>query len=211
MDEFVYRVYERTGAYFTGSQRKKPLYVFLVLIFVLLFVFKDCLAQTYGLSIGVGLFSLIMSGLIQALLALVGLMGVVSIFKLQRLDGRETRILELTPTNPDPFFKGVAYLHSQALLTEVNNRIKEGTNITQDVKNIQINLEEINKFKGWVIDYAGKFTVYTFAVSLVALVFLIFSEQIILMNLGLSTLYLVFVFTSYSLFLATKGFIQTLN
>jgi len=150
----------------------------------------------------------VFSSLVQALLALVALMGVVSVFKLQVLYSHEQRILDEI-NDPD---RGYFYLlnnrYSTILLIKValtkylaSNMVGE----THLVATMSKRVDDLLLSKKLVADYAIRYTVYTFAVALLSLLFLIFVKQISGLYLGPGTLYLMFILSSHSLFLATKG------
>lgn len=211
MDELTYRTYEKWGEYFTGSQRKKPLFFFFAVIFFLLFFFRESLADFLNLQVEIETLNLVFTTLIQALLALVGLMGVVAIFKLQRIDAMEARILDLSMQNPHSLLVGTAFVRPEGLLRAVTDYLKDNTENVEDLHILRLNLDNTALSRRLVIEYAAKFTIYTFCLVLLALVFLIFTPEISSQKMGLSAVYLTVLLTAWSLFLAAKGFIQTLN
>lgn len=152
----------------------------------------------------------VFSSLVQALLALVALTGVASIFKLQTLSAREDRILKISPANPHKILKDQAYFPGQYLLDTINKYLANATagEDTKDLRVMKANLEEIFQAKKTTIKNAIVFTIYTLCLVFLALFFLIFSTQITALKLGIFAVSLIFIITAYSLFLAAKSFIK---
>ncbi len=209
MEDIIFNFYQRLGDYFTGSHRKRPLYIGLLILFLILGYLS------YRLKIIVNTETLywVFSSLVQALLALVALMGVVSVFKLQNLHGDEGRILD---ESNDPMRAYFTLLNNRYSTIETLKLAIDTYVSNHELKNnliaaIQQRVDNLLLSRKLVVNYAVKYAVYTFAVATVALLFLIFSPQISAFYLGIISLYLMFILVSYSLFLATKGFAYSIR
>lgn len=211
MEDIIFNFYQKLGDYFTGSYRKKPLYIGLLIIFL----FLGYLSYRLKIIVNTETLYWVFSSLVQALLALVALMGVVSVFKLQNLHSDESRIID---ESNDPMRGYFALLNNRyptietlnlAIETYISNHKKE--NINSIIIAMQQRIDYLLLSKKLVTDYATKYAVYTFAVALVALLFLFFSPQISTFYLGIISLYFMFILVSYSLFLATKGFAYSIR
>ena len=201
----MFDVYQRLGDYFTGSYRKRPLYIGLLIIFL----FLGYLSYRLKIVLDIETLYWVFSSLVQALLALVALMGVVSIFKLQNLHSNESRILDESHDTMGGYF---AMLNDKySTIETLKSAIEAYISINQSKSNsliiaMQQRIDVLILSKKLVADYAIRYTAYTFAVVLIALLFLIFSPQISAFYIGVISLYLIFILVSYSLFLAAKGF-----
>lgn len=204
MDDFTFSLYEKLGEYFTGSHKKQPVYIVLIVIFIAL----NFLSYCYELMVNPETLYWVFSSLVQALLALVALMGVVSVFKLQNLHSHEQRILDETNDPGRGYFNLLnnRYSSINTLKTAIEHFLSShDVGETHLVATMSKRIEDLLLSKKLVADYAIKYTVYTFTVASLSLLFLIFTKQISSLYLGVNSLYLMFILSSYSLFLATKG------
>ena len=204
------RVYQIFGSYFTGSSRKTVLYSILALILALSYAFR-C-----SLTIDSEILALVFSSLFQALIALVGLLGVVTVYGLQNLEAAEQSLLAILHANPHPLLKGKRPLDAPSLLTKIKDHLYTQKELTahednSDLITISSHLNKIDSSRKLIITYASEFTVFAFATALLALGLLITSTQLAENDLGLPSVCLMSILTSYSIFLAIKGFVQTLN
>lgn len=208
MEDIIFNLYQRTGEYFTGNRRKRPLFVVLILLFILL----NFLSYVLKVIVDVETLYWVFSTLVQALLALVALMGVVSIFKLQNLYDQRNKLLAESQSPMFTIHLNGEYSTIEALFQAIDSYIvakrigKPHYMIT--MKN---RIDDFFLSKGLVVGYAVKYTVYTFSVAITALLFLMLAPVISALYLGINSLYLIFILTSYSLFLAGKGFIYSVQ
>jgi len=186
-------------------------------IFVILVGISIC----YRIKIPQDTLYWIFSSLVQSLAALVALLGVVVIFKLQTISNREDRILEEMSQNYSPlaYFVGVTAVQEitsiEELLLKVNKITDNNTgeqgdyhiNVLRTIKN---KLEHFREIKLFIHDFMIKFSVYTFAVIILNLIFLSISHLIYQYNLGLPVIFSVIILTAYSLFLVIKGMSESL-
>jgi len=203
MEKEILKIYQKLGNYFTGTHRKKYLYIFLVIIFILLSV----ISIIYKINIPIDTLYWVFSSLVQALLALVALMGVVSIFKLQSLKSSEDQFLMMSREHTYTYYTGAPSPTIKLLLEKIESIIKSGNiSASNHLSILRDNIKDIENSKKIVTDYAIQYTIYTFFVVLLSLLFLIFTAQIYLLYMGIPLLFLIFILSSYSLFLVAKGF-----
>lgn len=145
-EEIVFAVYQKLGNFFTGSHRTVPLYVCLSVVFIVLFPLS--IYNTW--VIPEALLYTVFSSVVQALLALVAILGAVAIYRLSKIG----------QTSSEHYF---------------------------------------------VPEYAQKFTVYTFFIVMLSLLFLMFTPIISALYLGMPLLYLIFFLTGHALFMVAKG------
>lgn len=210
MESFILNIYQKLGDCFTGTHKKKPLYIGLLIIFILLFLisyYKKIIVDKNTLY-------WVFSSLVQALLALVALMGVVSIFKLQNLYNEENRILDESNNRNLGYFtllnNGYSTIEdfNSAIDKHLSERKLEKTHFMVIMHN---RIKNLMLSKKLVTNYAIKYTIFTFTVALLALFFLMIVSQISTFYLGINSLYLMFILTGYSLFLAVKGFVYSIK
>jgi hypothetical protein len=203
MEKQILKIYQKFGDYFTGNHRKRYLYLSVTMIFVALLI----VSILYKIVVSIDTLYWVFSSLVQALLALVALMGVVSIFKLQSLKSSEDQLLIIAREQTYTYYYGAPPPTIELLLEKIEPIIKSSNlGPTNHLYVLRENIKDIKLPKKLVVDYAIQYTVYTFSVVLLSLLFLIFSTQISLLYAGVPTLFLIFIFTSFSLFLAAKGF-----
>lgn len=204
MDNFTFNLYEKLGEYFTGSRRKQPVFIALIFVFIAL----NLLSYRQEIIVDSETLYWVFSSLVQALLALVALMGVVSVFKLQNLHSHEQRVLDETNDPGRGYFTLLNNRYStiHALKAAIESYLSSHQiGETHLISTMNKRIDDLLLSKRLVANYAIKYTVYTFAVALLSLLFLILTKQISELYLGLNALYLSFILSSYSLFLATKG------
>ena len=170
MESFIFNIYQKLGDYFTGTHKKKILYIGLLIIFILL------LFISYYKKIIVDKNTLywVFSSLVQALLALVALMGVVSIFKLQNLHNDENRILDESNNRMLGYFTLLnnGYSTIEDFYSAINIFLSKVTiEKTHFMVVMQNRIKNLMLSKKLVIDYAIKYTIFTFTVALVSLIF----------------------------------------
>ena len=208
MEDFVFNLYQRLGDYFTGSTKRNGLYAFFLIIFIIL------IPVTYWFEITVEAETLywVFSSLTQALLALVALMGVVSIFKLQNLNESKRMLAqEIFDAKWLALVYG-KYTPIELLLRAIDKFIKDNaTSDSHHIVALKKLLEDNLLSKSLVIDYARKFSIYTFAIVMLSLVFLMFTQQISSSYVGTNILFAMFILTGYALFLAAKGLSYTID
>lgn len=208
MEDFVFNLYQQLGDYFTGSRRRNWLYIFFLVVFIVL------IPITHRLEITVEAETLywVFSSLVQALLALVALMGVVTIFKLQNLNESKKMLAQEIFDSKWMALTYGKYTPIEILLLAIDKFIaNNATSGAHRINALKQLLEDNLLARNLVIDYARKFSIYTFAIVLLSLIFLMFTQQISDLYAGVNTLFAMFVFTSYSLFLAAKGFSYTID
>jgi hypothetical protein len=206
MEVFIFNFYQKLGEYFTGSSRKKPLFILLLGIFILI----NFLSYQFKIIIETDTLYWVFSSLVQALLSLVALIGVVSIFKLQNFHQDERKILDEVNDDARGYFmflnKRFFSLKELSDAVEVHLSQKPSQNGFYFVS-LDKRIQDCLLSKKLVIEYSAMYTIYTFFTVLVSLLFLMLVPQISVMYLGFTSLYLMFVLSSYSLFLAAKGVI----
>ncbi len=211
MENITLNLYQKIGDYFTGRCRKNILYTTSLIIFILIFF----LSVRFKFTIDKETLYWVFSSIVQALLALVALMGVVSIFKLQNLNIEQDRIIKEAKNPQYTIFLNNEYSTIEKLMLAFDRYIStcksKGTEITTYMLDIKKEIDSLLLSKRLTIDYAIKYTVYTFTVVIISLLPLMLVDQIYLLYLGYSFFYLIFLLTSYSLFLATKGFSHAIN
>lgn len=203
MEDIVFSIYQKLGDYFTGKTRKNLVYITLVLIFI----FLNFVSYRYRVVVNTSVLHLVFSSLVQALLALVALMGVVSIFKLQSLKSSEDQLLMIAREQTYTYYIGAPPPTIELLLEKIEPIIQSNNlNQSNHLYVLRKNIRDIKLSKDLTIDYTIKYTIFTFGVTLLALIFLIFASQISTFYLGINSLYLMFILVAYSLFLVGKGF-----
>lgn len=210
MENITFNFYHKFDKHFAGSHKNYSLYVGLILLFIIINIFS-C---QFKIIVDIETLYWVFSSLLQALLALVALMGVVSIFKLQNLQSNESRILDEVNNPMNGYFSllnnrysTIESLHS-AIGEFLSKSKREETHI---IVVMQYRIDDLLSSKMLVTDYAVKYTIFTFTIALVALLFLMLVSQISFLYLGVNSLYLMFILTSYSLFFAAKGFIYSIK
>lgn len=206
MADIFYKIYERIGGYFTGTERRRRFWeaVFLVFLFTIFLEFY------YKILIPQEILYWVFSSIVQALVALVALLGVVAVFKLQVLHDQGRRIIDAA-LSPTPFTYLYASLCNQTITSieelswEINRILKDGEDREPRVKELKERIDNLFLSKNLITDLAIKFSVYTFAVAIIALLLLISSSLLYEYFLGLPILFLIFILTAYSFFLAIKG------
>lgn len=215
MEEITYKIYQHIGNFFTG--RRKQFFALFCVIFIILVG----VSIYYQIKIPQDTLYWIFSSLVQSLAALVALLGVVIIFKLQTISNREDRVLEEMSQNYSSlaYFVGVTAVQEitsiEELLLKVNKITDNNTgeqgdyhiNVLRTIKN---KIEHFREVKLFIHNFMIKFSVYTFAIIILNLVFLSVSHLIYQYNLELPIIFLVIIFTSYSLFLVIKGMSESL-
>ncbi len=206
MENFIYIWYQKLGDYFTGSQRKNPLIVVVIISFLLV----SGLAYYFQVQISETTLNLVFSSITQALLSLVALLGVAALFKLEAIRGEENQIMQ-SALNSQVYswlasrLEGKIIVTGEDLMLELNTIFKEGNPNEARIKVLKTKLEFLFLGRKLTREYLITFTIYTFFVVLVSLVFLIFAPFIAIHYLGVSSLLLVLLLTGYCLFLVTKG------
>ena len=215
MEEITYKIYQHAGNYFTG--RRKQFFTLMCIVFIVLIG----VSIYYQIKIPQDALYWIFSSLVQSLAALVALLGVVIIFKLQTINNREDRILEEMSKSHSSFiyFVGVTAVQEITSIEELllkiskitdNNTGEQGDYHINVLKTIKNKLEHFREIKLLMHNFMIKFSVYTFAVIVLNLIFLSTSHLIYQYNFGLPIIFLVIILTSYSLFLVVKGMSESL-
>lgn len=208
MENFVFNLYQKLGDHFTGTRKRNKFYAVVLVVFIALIP----LTYHYRLTVEAEMLYWVFSSLTQALLALVALMGVVSIFKLQNLNEYKKALAQEIF---DAGWLTLVYGKYTSIITlmEAMDKFITDNKVgnTHRIVALRKLLEDNLTARSLVIDYARKFSVYTFAVVMVALIFLIFAEQIASLYIGVNTLFGMLILTGYSLFLAAKGFSYTID
>ena len=203
MGLIILNIYQKLGDYFTGTSKKQFLYTLVVIFFVFLLL----ISYIQKINVPVDTLYWVFSSLVQALLALVALMGVASIFKLQSLKSSEDQFLMIARESTYTYYIGVPPPTIELLIEKIEPIITSNNlNKSSHIFVLRENIRDIKVSKELVTSYAIEYTVYTFFVALLSLLFLIFAPTISLLYIGIPTLYLIFVLATFSLFLATKGF-----
>lgn len=208
MEDFVFKIYEKLGEYFTGSQKRNLFYslLFFILIIVVAVSFR------FEILIDAEIINSVLGIVVQSLLALVGLMGVLVVFKYQSMSSYEDNISNhLRASNSSlgvlggsPNFVGV-----DGLLKMILNHIGkdpspgEGWN-AQNLRQVKQRLESNIHIRMYMKDYMLKFSVYVFTLTLICLVLMIFMKEIAGLFLGLPLVLFLIYCTSYALFLTIK-------
>ncbi len=203
METFILNIYQKLGDYFTGSKRRRLLYALVVIFFVSILVISTC----FKLSVSIDTLYWVFSSLVQALLALVALMGVVSVFKLQSLKSSEDQFLMIARESTYTYYIGAPPSTIELLLSKIEPVISSNNlDKSNHLHILRDNIMEVRSSKELVVNYATKYAIFTFLVVLLSLLFLMCTTYISRFYLGVPSLYLMFVLTAYSLFLAMKGF-----
>ena len=166
----------------------------------------------------------IFSSIIQCIVPLVALMGVLIIFKYQSISSYEERVFEklqegnmnsplaalggkLDAINIPELLENIEKIIGKEKKQEQENEGVYGNKL----RNVQHNLKTNEWIKEYMHNFAIKFSVYSFAIVLLCLIFLVFTPLISANYLGLPLLFLAIYFTSYDLFLVIKVLVATLR
>jgi hypothetical protein len=212
MEDIVYKIYQYIGDYLTG--KRGQIFILLLVGFILLVI----LSFHYQIKIAENILTQVFSGIFQSLVALVALLIVASIFKLQILHDREEKIVDEMRSPSSDFVYQTGRINEvmtlEELLEEINKISKK---MEQDKTSIPRRLNEIKKIaedillsKSLIKDFTLKFSIYTFFVVIISLIFLMFASLISIYFLGIPMLYLIFLLVTYSLFLVIKGITELL-
>jgi len=204
LENISYKIYQKIGDYLTGSDRRYCFWTIMFILFVLLIIFSNFFRWT----ISVNTFYWFFSSLIQSLVTLVALLGVVLVFKLQGVKDEEQYIIRLA-FNPSTWLSG--YFHSHIitsgvkLLSELNLLLESQNPEEKLAERLRDRLKELANAKKNAIDFMVRFAIYTFAVVILSIIFLIISPLLSKSFLAIPIIFLMVIFTAYSLFLSIKG------
>src|SRR3989344_6728603 len=215
MEEITFKIYQHVGNHFTG--KRNQFFILMCIIFVIL----TSVSIYYQIKIPQDALYWIFSSLVQSLAALVALLGVMVIFKLQTISNKEDKILEEMSQN----YSSLAYLIGvtavqeitsiEELLLKINKITDQNVNEQSDfriniLRTIKNKLKHFREIKIFIHNFMIKFSIYTFAVIILNLIFLFISHLIYQYNLGLPIIFSIIILASYSLFLVIKGTSESL-
>ena len=176
MEEILYKIYQAVGAFFTGSQKRRVFYCFVLYGFIGVFSLEFFLKFTVGSEALFWVFS----SIVQSLMALVALMGVVVVFKYQNMSTREDRLLEEMNKETSDLAKlgGVLTATSgDELLENIKPHVPEilsnkGGSRTIKLRRVQGELESQKFVRSFLREYMLKVCIYIFSVALFSLLML---------------------------------------
>lgn len=208
MEYYFFRIYESLGAYFTGSERRRIFYIFVLFLFgIVLFV-----VYRYQIAINPETLFWVFSSIVQSLVALIAFIGVVVIFKYQNILMREDRLME-EMNKPDSALAGLGgeldSISGQELIAKINKHVfddpsKEGFR-AKKLRQVRDELNSIEFIRNFLRENLVKFSVYILATILLNLFLLIFTPflgEIAL--LATASLYISIFLTAYAFFLTIK-------
>ncbi len=136
----------------------------------------------FQFNIGTETLSLIFNSIVQSLIALVGLMAVVVVFKYQSMATREDRLLEeLNKTTSDLAMLGgnLNATSGEDLINNINPHVPKTPTANDGFRTIKLRrvkqeLEAHNFLKTFLGDYMIKMSIYGFTIVLLSFLALIF-------------------------------------
>lgn len=202
----IVNMYQKIGDYFTGASRRRTFYIAIAVVTALLWYFSD----RYKYEVSVDTLRVVFSSIFQGLIALVALLGVAAIFKLQILSSEEDDIVKSAFDINKDYYLGIenkGITTGQELLERLNkfNPATTESSKMQYVDSLKNKLEHVFLARRLTSEYIMEFTIYTFVVIIFSLICLTFSWAISKYYLGQPVFFIVFLMVCRSLFLVIKG------
>ena len=195
--EIIYNIYQKLGDYFTGTHRRRKFSITIFVIYLLVI----SLSIYFRWSISLDTVNTFLSSVVTALFSLIALLGVAVFFKMEILRQEESVLIQ--SFNSLTFnYKKDLILSGEELSSYLDKHYKN--NINEEILIIKRKLESTLLSKKIARNNIIPFTVYTFSVALLSLIFIAFAPIVTSFYLGFAVMFLVFLLTAYCAFLVVK-------